>query len=168
MQGDGHPLRLHSPIIPQHIPTPLFVLEIWKACFVGLIESPEGTEELKWTAFTFLKVPGTWEQQSTRSSSGSQEKQRHPGSLSRISPHRHCPQPARSPSASSHRVFSLKVPGLYLADLAGACHLLAHRCRLAQSSARLAQGSYGSRGSGPGPRIRVPLAYGDSLWSQQK
>uniref|UniRef100_A0A452UT77 Mediator of RNA polymerase II transcription subunit 24 n=1 Tax=Ursus maritimus TaxID=29073 RepID=A0A452UT77_URSMA len=56
-----------------HIPTPLFVLEIWKACFVGLIESPEGTEELKWTAFTFLKVPGTWEQQSTRSSSGSQE-----------------------------------------------------------------------------------------------
>lgn len=40
----------------QHIPTPLFVLEIWKACFVGLIESPEGTEELKWTAFTFLKV----------------------------------------------------------------------------------------------------------------
>lgn len=40
----------------QRIPTPLFVLEIWKACFVGLIESPEGTEELKWTAFTFLKV----------------------------------------------------------------------------------------------------------------
>uniref|UniRef100_A0A452RKC8 Mediator of RNA polymerase II transcription subunit 24 n=1 Tax=Ursus americanus TaxID=9643 RepID=A0A452RKC8_URSAM len=40
-----------------HIPTPLFVLEIWKACFVGLIESPEGTEELKWTAFTFLKIP---------------------------------------------------------------------------------------------------------------
>ncbi|XP_020852953.1 mediator of RNA polymerase II transcription subunit 24 isoform X1 [Phascolarctos cinereus] len=41
----------------QRIPTPLFVLEIWKACFVGLIESPEGTEELKWTAFTFLKIP---------------------------------------------------------------------------------------------------------------
>ncbi|VTJ55268.1 Hypothetical predicted protein [Marmota monax] len=41
----------------QHIPTPLFVLEIWKACFVGLIESPEGTEELKWTAFTYLKIP---------------------------------------------------------------------------------------------------------------
>nr|XP_019603126.1 PREDICTED: mediator of RNA polymerase II transcription subunit 24 isoform X3 [Rhinolophus sinicus] len=41
----------------QHIPTPLFVLEIWKACLVGLIESPEGTEELKWTAFTFLKIP---------------------------------------------------------------------------------------------------------------
>ncbi|XP_072502421.1 mediator of RNA polymerase II transcription subunit 24 isoform X1 [Notamacropus eugenii] len=41
----------------QHIPTPLFVLEIWKACFVGLIESPEGTYELKWTAFTFLKIP---------------------------------------------------------------------------------------------------------------
>lgn len=40
----------------QRIPTPLFVLEIWKACFTGLIESPEGTEELKWTAFTFLKV----------------------------------------------------------------------------------------------------------------
>lgn len=44
-------------LCPQHIPTPLFVLEIWKACFVGLIESPEGTEELKWTAFTYLKVP---------------------------------------------------------------------------------------------------------------
>ncbi|CAL9698931.1 unnamed protein product [Knipowitschia caucasica] len=41
----------------QHIPTPLFVLEVWKACFTGLIESPEGTEELKWTAFTFLKIP---------------------------------------------------------------------------------------------------------------
>ncbi|KAF3816881.1 hypothetical protein GH733_014229 [Mirounga leonina] len=34
MKGDGHPLRLHSRIIPQHIPTPLFVLEIWKACFI--------------------------------------------------------------------------------------------------------------------------------------
>ncbi|KAM8943199.1 mediator of RNA polymerase II transcription subunit 24 isoform 2-T3 [Lycaon pictus] len=32
-------------------------MQIWKACFVGLIESPEGTEELKWTAFTFLKIP---------------------------------------------------------------------------------------------------------------
>uniref|UniRef100_A0A3P8VZR2 Mediator of RNA polymerase II transcription subunit 24 n=1 Tax=Cynoglossus semilaevis TaxID=244447 RepID=A0A3P8VZR2_CYNSE len=41
----------------QRIPTALFVLEIWKACFTGLIESPEGTEELKWTAFTFLKIP---------------------------------------------------------------------------------------------------------------
>ncbi|XP_039214771.1 mediator of RNA polymerase II transcription subunit 24 isoform X2 [Crotalus tigris] len=41
----------------QRIPSPLFILEIWKACFVGLIESPEGTEELKWTAFTFLKIP---------------------------------------------------------------------------------------------------------------
>ncbi|MED6279158.1 Mediator of RNA polymerase II transcription subunit 24, partial [Characodon lateralis] len=39
------------------IPGPLFILEIWKACFTGLIESPEGTEELKWTAFTFLKIP---------------------------------------------------------------------------------------------------------------
>ncbi|KAM4525034.1 mediator of RNA polymerase II transcription subunit 24 [Odontesthes bonariensis] len=41
----------------QQIPAALFVLEIWKACFTGLIESPEGTEELKWTAFTFLKIP---------------------------------------------------------------------------------------------------------------
>ncbi|XP_068610630.1 mediator of RNA polymerase II transcription subunit 24 [Brachionichthys hirsutus] len=41
----------------QRIPASLFVLEIWKACFTGLIESPEGTEELKWTAFTFLKIP---------------------------------------------------------------------------------------------------------------
>ncbi|KAH0626869.1 hypothetical protein JD844_002140 [Phrynosoma platyrhinos] len=48
LTGDPHPL---------HIPSPLFILEIWKACFVGLIESPEGTAELKWTAFTFLKIP---------------------------------------------------------------------------------------------------------------
>lgn len=41
----------------QRIPASVFVLEIWKACFTGLIESPEGTEELKWTAFTFLKIP---------------------------------------------------------------------------------------------------------------
>lgn len=41
----------------QQIPVSLFVLEIWKACFTGIIESPEGTEELKWTAFTFLKIP---------------------------------------------------------------------------------------------------------------
>lgn len=53
-------------VFPQHIPTPLFVLEIWKACFVGLIESPEGTGELKWTAFTFLKVPGMWGPQRAR------------------------------------------------------------------------------------------------------
>lgn len=52
------PGTLTHPTLPQHIPTPLFVLEIWKACFVGLIESPEGTEELKWTAFTYLKVAG--------------------------------------------------------------------------------------------------------------
>lgn len=44
------------PCALQRIPSPVFMLEIWKACFVGLIESPEGTEELKWTAFTFLKV----------------------------------------------------------------------------------------------------------------
>ncbi|KAM8946512.1 mediator of RNA polymerase II transcription subunit 24 isoform 2-T2 [Pelodytes ibericus] len=41
----------------QRIPSHLFLLEIWKACVVGLIESPEGTDELKWTAFTFLKIP---------------------------------------------------------------------------------------------------------------
>lgn len=41
----------------QQVPVSLFVLEIWKACFTGIIESPEGTEELKWTAFTFLKIP---------------------------------------------------------------------------------------------------------------
>lgn len=61
--GMGHPLLPHPWVFPQHIPTPLFVLEIWKACFVGLIESPEGTGELKWTAFTFLKVPELWEPQ---------------------------------------------------------------------------------------------------------
>ncbi|KAG7260038.1 hypothetical protein CRUP_001822 [Coryphaenoides rupestris] len=54
--------RLHSLVSSTknralRIPTPLFVLEIWKACFTGLIESPEGTEELKWTAFMFLKIP---------------------------------------------------------------------------------------------------------------
>lgn len=56
--GDRAPLTPGPGLFLQHIPTPLFVLEIWKACLVGLIESPEGTEELKWTAFTFLKVPG--------------------------------------------------------------------------------------------------------------
>ncbi|XP_040187290.1 mediator of RNA polymerase II transcription subunit 24 [Rana temporaria] len=41
----------------QRIPSHLFLLEVWKACIVGLIESPAGTDELKWTAFTFLKIP---------------------------------------------------------------------------------------------------------------
>ncbi|KAM6164917.1 mediator of RNA polymerase II transcription subunit 24 isoform 2-T2 [Rhynchocyon petersi] len=59
LTGDIQPLVEQLMMVKrmQHIPTPLFVLEIWKACFVGLIESPEGTEELKWTAFTFLKIP---------------------------------------------------------------------------------------------------------------
>ncbi|EPY74630.1 hypothetical protein CB1_001932003 [Camelus ferus] len=41
----------------QHMPTPPCALETWKAHFVGLIEFPEGTGELKWTVFTFLKIP---------------------------------------------------------------------------------------------------------------
>lgn len=86
-----------------------------------------------------------------KSRNGSQEKQQHLGSLSSISPCWCWLQLARSSGASSHRVFSLKVLGLYLAYLAGVCHLLAHRCRLAQSSARLARGSYRSQSSGPGP-----------------
>ncbi|XP_034148320.1 mediator of RNA polymerase II transcription subunit 24 isoform X1 [Esox lucius] len=59
LTGETQPLVEQLMIIKrmQRIPTPLFVLEIWKACFTGLIESPEGTEELKWTAFTFLKIP---------------------------------------------------------------------------------------------------------------
>uniref|UniRef100_A0A3P8ZVI0 Mediator of RNA polymerase II transcription subunit 24 n=1 Tax=Esox lucius TaxID=8010 RepID=A0A3P8ZVI0_ESOLU len=59
LTGETQPLVEQLMIIKrmQRIPTPLFVLEIWKACFTGLIESPEGTEELKWTAFTFLKLP---------------------------------------------------------------------------------------------------------------
>ncbi|CAM9840108.1 unnamed protein product [Bubo scandiacus] len=59
LTGDTQPLVEQLMMVKrmQHIPSPLFVLEIWKACFVGLIESPEGTEELKWTAFTFLKIP---------------------------------------------------------------------------------------------------------------
>lgn len=52
-------MQIESFCSHQRIPAPLFVLEIWKACFTGLIESPEGTEELKWTAFTFLKVRST-------------------------------------------------------------------------------------------------------------
>lgn len=101
MTGYGHPLRPRPWLFPQHIPTPLFVLEIWKACFVGLIESPEGTEELKWTAFTFLKVLGTWQGQS-QSGNGSQEVQRHPGPLPCVAPCGRWAQPARYPSASSH------------------------------------------------------------------
>lgn len=59
LTGDTQPLVEQLMMIKrmQRIPAPLFVLEIWKACFTGLIESPEGTEELKWTAFTFLKIP---------------------------------------------------------------------------------------------------------------
>uniref|UniRef100_A0A8C1ZB58 Mediator of RNA polymerase II transcription subunit 24 n=1 Tax=Cyprinus carpio TaxID=7962 RepID=A0A8C1ZB58_CYPCA len=57
LTGETQPLVEQLMMIKrmQHIPAPLFVLEIWKACFTGLIESPEGNEELKWTAFTFLK-----------------------------------------------------------------------------------------------------------------
>ncbi|KAF0025280.1 hypothetical protein F2P81_022161 [Scophthalmus maximus] len=57
LTGETQPLVEQLMMIKrmQQIPAPLFVLEIWKACFTGLIESPEGTEELKWTAFTFLK-----------------------------------------------------------------------------------------------------------------
>uniref|UniRef100_A0A7N6BCF8 Mediator of RNA polymerase II transcription subunit 24 n=1 Tax=Anabas testudineus TaxID=64144 RepID=A0A7N6BCF8_ANATE len=59
LTGETQPLVEQLMMIKrmQQIPVPLFVLEIWKACFTGLIESPEGTEELKWTAFTFLKIP---------------------------------------------------------------------------------------------------------------
>uniref|UniRef100_A0A8C1H9Y3 Mediator of RNA polymerase II transcription subunit 24 n=1 Tax=Cyprinus carpio carpio TaxID=630221 RepID=A0A8C1H9Y3_CYPCA len=58
LTGETQPLVEQLMMIKrmQRIPAPLFVLEIWKACFTGLIESPEGNEELKWTAFTFLKV----------------------------------------------------------------------------------------------------------------
>uniref|UniRef100_A0A8C2BHT4 Mediator of RNA polymerase II transcription subunit 24 n=1 Tax=Cyprinus carpio TaxID=7962 RepID=A0A8C2BHT4_CYPCA len=57
LTGETQPLVEQLMMIKrmQRIPAPLFVLEIWKACFTGLIESPEGNEELKWTAFTFLK-----------------------------------------------------------------------------------------------------------------
>ncbi|XP_035524029.1 mediator of RNA polymerase II transcription subunit 24 isoform X3 [Morone saxatilis] len=59
LTGETQPLVEQLMMIKrmQRIPAPIFVLEIWKACFTGLIESPEGTEELKWTAFTFLKIP---------------------------------------------------------------------------------------------------------------
>ncbi|XP_075949574.1 mediator of RNA polymerase II transcription subunit 24 isoform X2 [Anarhichas minor] len=59
LTGETQPLVEQLMMIKrmQRIPAHLFVLEIWKACFTGLIESPEGTEELKWTAFTFLKIP---------------------------------------------------------------------------------------------------------------
>uniref|UniRef100_A0A673YAH5 Mediator of RNA polymerase II transcription subunit 24 n=1 Tax=Salmo trutta TaxID=8032 RepID=A0A673YAH5_SALTR len=59
LTGETQPLVEQLMMIKrmQRIPAPVFVLEIWKACFTGLIESPEGTEELKWTAFTFLKIP---------------------------------------------------------------------------------------------------------------
>ncbi|XP_029312997.1 mediator of RNA polymerase II transcription subunit 24 [Cottoperca gobio] len=59
LTGETQPLVEQLMMIKrmQRVPAPLFVLEIWKACFTGLIESPEGTEELKWTAFTFLKIP---------------------------------------------------------------------------------------------------------------
>ncbi|XP_053554150.1 mediator of RNA polymerase II transcription subunit 24 isoform X1 [Bombina bombina] len=59
LTGESQPLveQLSTVKRMQRIPSHLFLLEVWKACIVGLIESPEGTEELKWTAFTFLKIP---------------------------------------------------------------------------------------------------------------
>ncbi|XP_053309445.1 mediator of RNA polymerase II transcription subunit 24 isoform X2 [Spea bombifrons] len=59
LTGEAQPLvdQLSTVKRMQRIPPHLFLLEIWKACVVGLIESPEGTDELKWTAFTFLKIP---------------------------------------------------------------------------------------------------------------
>ncbi|XP_012813137.1 mediator of RNA polymerase II transcription subunit 24 isoform X2 [Xenopus tropicalis] len=59
LTGDAQPLveQMNTVKRMQRIPSHLFLLEVWKACIVGLIESPEGTEELKWTAFTFLKIP---------------------------------------------------------------------------------------------------------------
>uniref|UniRef100_A0A8C4R3R5 Mediator of RNA polymerase II transcription subunit 24 n=1 Tax=Eptatretus burgeri TaxID=7764 RepID=A0A8C4R3R5_EPTBU len=59
LTAEGQPLVEHLLIVKrvQHIPMRFMLLEIWKACMVGLIESPEGIEELKWTAFTFLKMP---------------------------------------------------------------------------------------------------------------
>ncbi|KAG8446743.1 hypothetical protein GDO86_014269, partial [Hymenochirus boettgeri] len=59
LTGDAQPLveQMNTVKRMQRIPLHLFLLEVWKACIVGLIESPEGTEELKWTAFTFLKIP---------------------------------------------------------------------------------------------------------------
>jgi hypothetical protein len=74
VKGCGAPSHASLLDFPQHIPTPLFVLEIWKACFVGLIESPEGTQELKWTAFTYLKVHGDMGATESQSRGSSQEK----------------------------------------------------------------------------------------------
>ncbi|XP_072269793.1 mediator of RNA polymerase II transcription subunit 24 [Pyxicephalus adspersus] len=59
LTGEAHPFveQLNTVKRMQRIPSHLFLLEVWKACIVGLIESPAGTDELKWTAFTFLKIP---------------------------------------------------------------------------------------------------------------
>ncbi|KAM9296958.1 mediator of RNA polymerase II transcription subunit 24 [Gastrophryne carolinensis] len=59
LTGEAQPFveQLNTVRRMQRIPSHLFLLEVWKACIVGLIESPTGTDELKWTAFTFLKVP---------------------------------------------------------------------------------------------------------------
>ncbi|XP_073428700.1 mediator of RNA polymerase II transcription subunit 24 isoform X2 [Dendrobates tinctorius] len=59
LTGEAQPLveQLNTVKRMQRIPSHLFLLEVWKACIVGLIESPAGTDELKWTAFTFLKIP---------------------------------------------------------------------------------------------------------------
>ncbi|PIO40068.1 hypothetical protein AB205_0153200 [Aquarana catesbeiana] len=59
LTGEARPFveQLNTVKRMQKIPSHLFLLEVWKACIVGLIESPAGTDELKWTAFTFLKIP---------------------------------------------------------------------------------------------------------------
>uniref|UniRef100_S4RMA1 Mediator of RNA polymerase II transcription subunit 24 n=1 Tax=Petromyzon marinus TaxID=7757 RepID=S4RMA1_PETMA len=59
LTADGQPLMEHLLLVKkmQRIPMQYLLLEVWKACMVGLIEAQEGIEELKWTAFTFLKIP---------------------------------------------------------------------------------------------------------------
>lgn len=135
-------------IFLQHIPTPLFVLEIWKACLVGLIESPEGTEELKWTAFTFLKVPGAW-------SSRRPVPEWFSGKAATLWTFAPCFSllascPAfRVPQHKFPSIIFSESPRAIFSPLGRLLLFLVHRCYLAQSSARLVQGSYRSQGSGP-------------------
>lgn len=47
---------VHQLLILQKLSGPQLHQEIFRACFMGLVDSHETQEELKWAAFTFLKV----------------------------------------------------------------------------------------------------------------
>ncbi|XP_066301891.1 mediator of RNA polymerase II transcription subunit 24-like [Branchiostoma lanceolatum] len=52
------------------IPRPRLYAQVCQACFMGLIDSAETNDELKWTAFTFLKIPQIFQRLKTFTQEG--------------------------------------------------------------------------------------------------